>query len=196
MNDDCLVFVDTETTGMMDYKSPPSARHQPRIVQLSAILASADGKQLDVFDVLIKPDGWSISLGAQKVHGITMKRCLDAGVPVREALAKLENFCVSGCLFISHNADFDRRMLVIEDHHRSRNVDVQVGTWGKKPWYCTMREATDICCLPGRYGKYKWPTLSEAHQHFFRRDFDGAHGGAADTAACMRVYFAMNKPKR
>ena len=49
--------------------------------------------------------------------------------------------------------------------------------------------------LPGRYGRYKWPTLSELHVKLFGKDFEGAHGARADVGACAACYFGM-KVKR
>lgn len=37
-----ILFYDTETTGKADFRAAPDAAHQPRLVQLAAILANPD----------------------------------------------------------------------------------------------------------------------------------------------------------
>ena len=61
--------------------------------------------------------------------------------------------------------------------------------------YDAMMAAKDYCKLPNQYGynDYKWPTLSEAHQHFFGCEFDGAHEAMGDVAATAKIYFEIQR---
>jgi DNA polymerase III epsilon subunit-like protein len=63
----------------------------------------------------------------------------------------------------------------------------------KAQTYCTMKETTNICKLPGNYGKFKWPKLTEAHQHFFGIPVEGAHDAMTDVRACKRIFFEIKK---
>ena len=63
----------------------------------------------------------------------------------------------------------------------------------KKDHYCTMKETTDLCKLPGRYGNYKWPKLQELHKHLFGENFVGAHDAMFDIKATMRCYYKLKE---
>lgn len=49
-----ILFYDTETTGLPDWKSPSESETQPHLVQLAAILANADTRQvISTLDLII-----------------------------------------------------------------------------------------------------------------------------------------------
>jgi len=53
---------------------------------------------------------------------------------------------------------------------------------------CEMQPMTNICRLPGNYGKFKWPSLSESHMHCYRKQFEGAHDAMGDVRAMIQVH--------
>lgn len=54
-----ILFYDTETTGLPDWKSPSGGETQPHIVQIGAILCNAETKEVvDTLNVIVQPDGW------------------------------------------------------------------------------------------------------------------------------------------
>ena len=66
-----------------------------------------------------------------------------------------------------------------------------------KPEYCTMKQTTNLCKLPGRYpGSYKWPKLAEAYSHIFNEDLQDAHTADADAKACARIFFHLTANAR
>ena len=64
-------FFDSETNGKADFKAPPEAPHQPRLVQLAAILTTDDCEEVSTINLLVRPDGWTIGPEAEAVHGIS-----------------------------------------------------------------------------------------------------------------------------
>jgi DNA polymerase-3 subunit epsilon len=182
-----ILFIDTETTGKADFRSQPDAPHQPRMVQLGAILADEAGKVLAELNVIIQPDGWTIPAEAAAVHGISTEQAEAAGVSVSVALDLLEALHHKAGVIVAHNIDFDR--LVIDGEYLRSGFDIPDHA---EP-FCTMHAMTGVCKLPGRYGNYKWPTLTEAHQHLFGAGVEGAHDAMADVRACMRIYFELMK---
>jgi DNA polymerase III subunit epsilon len=181
-----LLFFDTETTGMADFKAPPSAKHQPHIIQMAMLLTTANGSEITRASFLIRPDGWTVSKQAADVHHITTEACADLGIDIWTAAAILSALLDQDPppLIVAHNADFDRFMLNIEAERNDILFD-------KSDWYCTMRAATDILKLPGRYGNFKWPSLTETHKHFFGADFEGKHDAMGDVLACKACYFKI-----
>ena len=57
-----------------------------------------------------------------------------------------------------------------------------------------MRGGTKLCKLPNqRPGAYKWPKLTELHQHLFGEPMTDAHNALADTLATARCYVEMQR---
>lgn len=186
-----VLFVDTETTGLMDFSSAPDAPFQPRMIQLGAILADEVGKVLGQVNLIVKPDGWVVSEGAQAIHGISTNLCAAAGVACKTVLALLDELGDRAGVVVAHNAQFDHSMISLE-RHRARQLIPHWPAWFMRSWHCTMKEMTPICRLPGRRG-FKWPTLREAHLHLFNEGFDQAHNALADVQACARIYFEVRR---
>jgi DNA polymerase-3 subunit epsilon len=179
-----LVF-DTETTGKADFKAPCTAPHQPRIVQLGAQLLDDEFTVRGEINVIIKPDGWTISKEASDVHGITDEMAAKFGVSIKRALMLLRSFHLVATVRVAHNIGFDDLMVESEFYRM---------TGEKVPWradsqkaFCTMDAMTNICRLPGPYGN-KWPKLKEAYEFCFKEQFEGAHDALADVRACARIY--------
>lgn len=177
-----LIF-DTETTNLPNDKIPLDSPNQARICQLACLLLDAEFKEISSFCTLIKPSGWIMSPGAEKVHGITQKACEDFGIEIAEALAKYEALT---CEFrIAHNIKFDKRLLDIEYflHKKCWN------SWDETRTICTMLNTTMICKLPNKWRNgYKWPKLSECYQYFFHEELKDAHDASADVRATARVF--------
>lgn len=176
-----ILFFDTETTGKADFKSPPDLPHQPRIVQLAAILADHDGAELASINLIIQPVGFEIPSGAASIHGITTEKAEACGVPVLHAMLTFSSLAKTSSGYCCHNSDFD---LFMVDGECDR-ISIEVPS---RPAFCTMKEMTEVCQLPGPYG-FKWPRLQEAYKHAFGREFSGAHDALADVRACKEVYF-------
>lgn len=176
-----ILFFDTETTGKADMRSSPDAAHQPRIVQLAALLTDDKGEEMASINLIIKPDGFTIPDEAASIHGITTEIANKYGVGEKVALHVFDHFIIQSTLRVAHNIPFDAFMLSRGSEIRSEIL--------KKDRFCTMAAMTPVCKLPGRCGDYKWPRLQEAYQHAFGKPFEGAHDALADVRACKEIYF-------
>jgi DNA polymerase-3 subunit epsilon len=56
-----------------------------------------------------------------------------------------------------------------------------------------MKQSTEFCRMPGRYGSYKWPRLSELHVKLFDTPFEGVHDAKEDVQACAKCFFELKK---
>ena len=70
----------------------------------------------------------------------------------------------------------------------------QSGGW--IPEYCTMAEGTNLCKIERKSDRtgeiyYKYPKLSELHNHLFGYEPRGMHDSMADILCCLRCYFKM-----
>lgn len=197
-----LLFVDTETTGKLDFKLPLLHPSQPRLVQLGAQLVDDTDEETSgqrvvrSLDVIVRPDGWTISKEVSKIHGITHEQALAFGRPMEEVLSTLVGFLTDADegagkgRFIAHNIKFDSSVLLSE-FGRADNTDAMHVFNLLRP-FCTMQSLTQRMKLPGKFGKYKWPKLDEAYQFCFGTAVPGReehHGAMVDLLACKDIFF-------
>lgn len=172
------LITDTETTGF-PRKGGPIQEGQARVCQLALIYADANGKTLAEFNTLIKPDGWTISEGAGKVHGITDEQCAAYGIPAGEAFAIFQRFAGMATTIMAHGEEFDRSMLDIEKAYA-----LGIDAWMPySPWHCTMKSNAHY------FGKN--PKLEHALEFFTGRKLgENAHNAKFDVEACRDIFFA------
>jgi DNA polymerase III subunit epsilon len=183
------LFFDTETTGVpRNYKAPTSdLANWPRLVQLAWLITDDAGDEIKSTEFIVKPDGFTIPADAARVHGISTETALRDGVDLTEVLAAIVPDLEQADLLVAHNIQFDEKILGAE-LLRGGHPDLPAA----KPKRCTMRESTDYCRLPGRYG-YKWPKLQELHVKLFGEEFAGAHDALVDVRACARCFFELKR---
>jgi DNA polymerase III epsilon subunit-like protein len=190
-----IAFGDTETTGFINKTVDHNHPLQVKVVQLGFIVL--DTKNPDHWDlhspnymgdeheIIVKPEGWTVPEQAAAIHGFTTEKALALGKPRAEAFAPFNEHTADVDLFVYHNAAYDDPVLRIE----VRRGDIR---YDPKRVFCTMEATTNICKLPGRFGKYKWPKMVEAYKHFFGCEFDGAHNAMADVRACRDVFLKLH----
>lgn len=201
------IVIDSENTGLFDYKAPADAPHQPRLAELTMLYVSPELEIEREYNALIKPDGWTMPPEATEIHGLTHEMLMEKGVPVREALEAYTAAIAEGRAMAAHNAVHDAKQ--IRGELRRAGMPDQ---FESAPNLCTMRSLTDICRIPKANGHkgWKWPTLTEAcdflgiEQHAKH----SSHGDAMAVFHLMRrmkqlgalpeakVHFAKNPPVR
>ena len=185
-----ILFFDCETTGKADLRSAPDARHQPRLVQLAALLTDNDGKEMVSLSTIVKPDGFEIPESASCIHGITTKIATEYGVGLEAVLPMFAQLASKPQWICAHNVEFD--LFIMTGEYLRAQVEVPFDGAG---YFCTMKEMTDVCQIPGPYGP-KWPKLQEAYHHAFGCEFSGAHDAMADVRACAQIYFWLIKQRK
>jgi DNA polymerase-3 subunit epsilon len=180
------LFFDTETTGKAEFRLPHNHATQPRIVQIGAILMDGKHEVRGELNVIIKPNGWTIPPDVAAIHGITQEIADEFGVGHGLALQMFDELAAQADVYVAHNFSFDDFVLQVAT--AKEEAFILNLSYLKDHSYCTMLATTDICQLPGNYGKFKWPKLQEAHQHAFGEPFEGAHDAMADVRACARLY--------
>tara|TARA_Y100001949_G_C15960028_1_gene318795 strand:+ start:725 stop:1324 length:600 start_codon:yes stop_codon:yes gene_type:complete len=188
-----VIFYDTETTGLPIWKEPSESENQPHIVQLGAILADADSREvIQRLDVIIKPEGWVIPEEATETHGITNELATTVGVSEADAVALFLQM-QHGALRVAHNKTFDHRIVRIATKRFSDFSKETEEAWALKERHdCTMAMSKPILELPprGRFG-FKAPKLTEAYEFFTGKQLENAHTAMADAEACMAVYWGV-----
>jgi len=182
MTNSIIVF-DAETTGLPDWKSPSEAEHQPHLVQLAAHQVDINSRKItQSMDVIIKPEGWTISDEVANIHGITTEYAGDVGIPESLAVEMLIELWGSRKQ-VAHNTTFDRRIIRIAT---KRYFEEEViDSWHGCEYECTMIGSKKIMPMT------KNPTLAEAYQYFTGRELENAHTAISDVNACLDVYWAI-----
>jgi len=182
-----LIF-DVESTGIPAWTLPSDDPSQPHIVQLAAELCDDTGAVIKRMDRIFNIDV-PIPEDVIAIHGITNAICDEVGIPAPQALAEFFALVDESDEVVGHSVSFDIRMVRIM---AARHLGVK---WEcPKPTFDTCTAATPLVkCppTPGMRGKYKKPTLAECMQFFFGEDIVNAHTANADTAACRRIYYAI-----
>lgn len=182
-----LLILDTETAGLPgDYTAPyTDTANWPRLVQVAWALYL--GRELVVGrSRLVRPDGFEIPAAATAIHGITTAQALAEGLPLADVLKEVADAVTAVATLAGHNLPFDEAVLSAEYHRAGQPAPFTA----RHARIDTMRLTTNLVKLPAKYG-YKWPKLTELHTWLFGQDFAGAHGAAADTAACAACLFAL-----
>lgn len=181
-----ILFFDTETTGLVDFKAPFDAEHQPSLIQLGAILSNENGVEYGSLDLLISTQV-SIPEEASNVHGITKELVDRFGIDLNQACVAFLALVRNADLLVCHNVSYD--LVIMQKAFVDADMRDFLFNLDKKN-LCTMRKMTNICCLPGTRG-YKWPKLAEAYKFCFNKELENAHSAIVDVRACKEIFFWM-----
>lgn len=185
-----ILFVDTETTGLpRDYRSPSSdTANWPHMVTISWLVMADADKTIAARNYIRRPDGFDIPEQASAIHGVTTEIAREQGVCVDDILGRLLldlRYCDT---VVAHNAAFDQAIIEAEFHRRGSPVRP---VFERTKIECTMQIGTIVCKIPGRYSGFKWPNLTELHQHLFGEGIADQHTSTADVLACAKCYWKM-----
>jgi len=201
-----VIVFDVETSGLLP-KNP--YKQFPHILQLSYIVCNTETRTIEKkYNAYIKiPEDVVITDEITELTGITRKQCDEDGIPILEALyAMYLDYTACDCV-IAHNLKFDAIMVGIElERHDApaelRNLmNQEYETKTNKIRYCTMMHSVELCGIrvdavnkKGEpYTYYKWPKLSELHNHFFGFVPDGLHDSLVDVEVCLKCYLKLQE---
>lgn len=107
MSEEAFLFIDWETTG---FKKGGAIKQegQARACQVGMILTDANGRIINSFSQLIKPEGWKVSQFNIDSCGITQEDCEKYGVSAKAVFSLFSRYAATATTIIAHNADFDR----------------------------------------------------------------------------------------
>jgi DNA polymerase III epsilon subunit-like protein len=183
------LFFDTETTGLpRNCRAPVSdLNNWPRLVQLAYLYYDASGNKVAEGDFIIKPDGFTISKGATRIHGITTEKALQDGQPVKGVLENFHALVEKSEFLVAHNIAFDEMIMGSELLRNGMQNSLS-----DKFKICTMKQTTAFCRLSGEYG-HKWPKLSDLHYKLFRTGFSDAHNASPDISITAKCFWELRR---
>jgi len=141
-----IMIIDTETSGLMDFKRPAEAEGQPRVCEFAAVTLKEDLTADEHFQCYIQRDGWEMSPEITKINGITNEMLDQHGIPIKQALDFYADKILTGYTVLAFNAQFDCKMMRSELHRAGR----------QKLFYetmnaCMMRDARPFAKSIGRH---------------------------------------------
>lgn len=183
-----LIF-DTETTGLPKSWNAPlnDFDNWPRLVQLAWQIHDTNGDLVEAKNYIVKPEGFLIPRGAEKIHGISTELANKEGLLVSEVLAIFLESLEKVQIIVGHNIEFDNNIVGSELLRAGiENVIID------KKSVDTKLESVNYCALPGgKGGNFKWPTLEELYDKLFETKFSAAHNAMADVQATARCFFEL-----
>lgn len=194
------ILIDTETSGLMDYKRPADAPGQPRVCEFAGLLLDGNGIIESVFHRFVKPDGWEISDEAREINGLTTDFLHEQGVDIREILTWYSERILEDRAVVAYGAQFDCKMMRSE----LRRADLD-DLFERTPNICLMRSARPFAKSIGREiikagGSNKgWPKLSDLCTFLEVTPIGDTHNALDDartTAACFAKMLSLGfKPE-
>jgi DNA polymerase III subunit epsilon len=183
------LFVDTETTGLPNnWKAPiTNSTNWPRLVQIAWIEFDEEGNEISSSSHIIRPIGYSIPIDATKVHKISNDIAVEEGKELKEVLEMFDNKVKSAEYLVAHNMEFDEKILLAEYYR----IKLPMENVQKIKKICTMHSTTNFCAIPGKYGDYKWPNLSELYLKTFNSQFKESHNAETDIRATAKCFWEL-----
>lgn len=177
------LIIDTETSGLFDFRKPADHEGQPRLAEFSAIEADENLNETGDYSALVKPDGWEISPEVTAINGLTTERCEAEGVPLELVLAYYTARIHEGYVVVAFNAQYDTKV-VRGELRRLGLPDLFEVT----PNICAMRACGGIGIEKAGAKKGGFPKLTDAYRHFFHTEMANAHSAGGDVRACFEVF--------
>ncbi len=194
------MVLDTETTGLPD-RQPKESYPQytdldkfdsARIVQWTWGLYDDTGTPVEIYDYIIKPEGFEIPAESVAFHKITTERAQHEGVPFATAAEKFIECLDQAHVIVGHNIMFDINVIKSELHRREDKAAVRaVDTKGI---ICTMSNSREVCRLARQTAAgYKNPSLRELYTHMIGEapDTTRLHNALYDVECTAASFFGL-----
>lgn len=182
------LFFDCETSGFINKNMSATDSGQAWIMQFACILSDKN-RIYNEFSTLVVAGKRTCHPKAEAIHGISVEECNKGGLNEGQLYHILANNFFTADTLVAHNIDFD---LLFVDHLIQRVHKKWNGLYEKSK-FCTMKETTELCQLPGKFGKFKWPKLTELYKFLFGEELEGAHDALIDVRATRRCYYRLKE---
>ena len=180
-----FLFLDTETTGLPDFRKPADDPGQPRIASIAMLLCEpVDCRIVAVHHQLVRPAGWTVSAEAEAVHGLSTAMLQRYGADLRFALGWFTlNTEATRPTIVGHSIAFDLKMLRGE-LRRAGMPDL----YDAAPTYCTMHKSRPLL-----RDLKKTPKLTEALRILCGHTLADAHDVLADTMGARQLFIELRR---
>lgn len=178
------LVIDTETNGAQpDFDSAADAAHQPRLVQLAAILENEQQEEVASMNLIVKPVGFEINLINEHFHGVSQTMAENYGVAARDVLGVFLSLARRATEFVGYGLNNDA--LVIEGELRRQMIPP---FFPGQRMVCVERMVRPILNVRNGRRELKQHTLVSAYAYAFcGQTYDKPHRPMADAKAASRL---------
>jgi DNA polymerase III subunit epsilon len=199
-----FIVLDTETSGIMDYKRPADAPGQPRVAEVALIYLDDNLNVEREYQAYITPARqWLMEPGATAINGLTDEFLHEKGIGIEHALEVYSEAIHEGRSVVAHGAQFDCKMMRAEMRHAGMD-----DLFERTKSLCIMRGLMSHAKQTGRW-LYKYddqgevlltkkgepaggmPKLTDACRYFNIPLPEKAHGALGDAQAAALIFKAM-----
>lgn len=159
----------------------------PEMIHLSWIVLNEEYKPIEDFNCVIKPEGFIVNTPNLKMAKLEAED-LAKGDKLHDVLNSFNESLKKAQYVFAHNLDFQEKTLSAayeKKHIANKLISAES--------YCLMQETTWFCKIPGRNGKYKWPSLTELYALLFKQRYTPANNARADVIAATRCFIMLMK---
>jgi DNA polymerase-3 subunit epsilon len=195
-----ILYYDTETQDMLNFKERSAHESQPHIVQIAGLLYCDELKRVvNSIDLTVMADGWEIPEDVSKIHGITTELSQKIGVEEEWALQCFLLLVSKADAIKAHNKNFDYRVVRTSCMRHSSENNVE--KWAEQNHQCTL-EATREYLKPINAERLEEgfdkisASLGSIYEHLFDKPLENAHTAMADAVACMEVDLELQARKQ
>ena len=176
------LFFDCDVAGKpKDWKAEAdNVFNWPRLVKFAYLMYNEKGELTIDESITIKPNGFEIENEDEQ------KAAMENGVPVKEVLQKFAEAIDQAKYVIVHNYALDGKVVGAEFHRANMPNKVALSDW-----YSLMVESTHYCKLPGKFGRYKWPSQAELFRVIFKSKYENAGNAKEDVKATALCFFKL-----
>lgn len=192
MRDLKIMFLDSETTGVINMRTPyDDLTVWPHVVQLAYTIAlytpDAGLQVVKKCNYYIKPSGFTITPESFKIHKLSQEFLEANGKSVQEVMTQfIQDFSeVDVCC--AHNSIFDMKMI------KAEFLRLQIPRHLREiPWIDTMWYGQQFRKFLGKGSK--WPKLDELYQDIYHRAPEEIlHTADGDVEVLMNIFLGLNK---
>ena len=190
------LFLDTETTGVPGARGAPllATRQWPRLVQIAWAAYDEAGNCVTSEAHLVYPTDFAIPAAATRIHGISTAMAKSDGIALGWVIERFVGAVAEhGRVIVGHNVAFDRNVVAVEMYRLGYARETVENDFCARRHFCLMTTTAAFCRLPGRFGKPKYPTLTELHRKLFGKAPQWRHSAPADVEATARCFFRLKE---
>ena len=194
----CVIFFDTETTGLPKkqynkYFSPKKLEEydSSRLASIAWIKTNFSYEIISKGYHYVKPDNWTVCPEALKVNSLTDQILNEKGLHIAQIIDIFAEEMKDVKFLVAHNIAFDIR-IILSEIYRTNNLEFYKDISNIKQ-YCSMKLfATSYPNMAGENKTIKLRTAYEFIKH--EKDDLNYHDAMDDTLMCYRIfYFIIDK---
>lgn len=180
--------IDTEGSGLFDFKKPADAPGQPRMASLGIILLNSAFEVEEKRGWLVRPNGWTFddNSEAAKKNGLTQAQLMAEGIDVREPLRAYGNAIDERRIVVGFNTPHDLKTLRAE----ARYVGFP-DRYMQTRYICVMQGCRHLVDARTADGRKKAPKLQEACEFFGIDQGARAHTSLGDAESALEILLKL-----